>query len=489
MIAERPKHAGRKAVPKEEKKVGYKVYLTQEQQEEIEFFGVGSSFSERCANLISLELERQKEVAQETVRVIDLFAGLGGIRLGFEQGLEKRGLHAKCVFTSEIKKYAIKAYQNHFGNEKIYGDITQIQTKDIPDFDVLLAGFPCQPFSSAGKGLGFSDTRGTLFFEIERIISEKNKAGKPVKAFLLENVEGLVNHDKGNTLKVIISKLKKLGYKVNWKVLDSQHFGLAQSRKRIYIVGTLKQMIDLDKFDISTATFGDIMEHGLPTVRSKFTKSLLSNFSTEEILGKSIKDKRGGTENIHSWDIDLKGKTTRDQRELLNLLLKERRKKKWAEEIGIKWMDGMPLTVEQIKTFYNKKDLQNMLDDLVDKGYLTFEHPKALVEGERKPDLEKPRGYNIVAGKLSFEFSKILDPNDLVPTLVAMDVSKLGVVDGQGIRRLTIREGQKLCGYDPDTYDLSILKENEAFDLLGNTVCVPVISAIAEKLAVAIKES
>ncbi|MBE5990527.1 MAG: DNA (cytosine-5-)-methyltransferase [Paenibacillaceae bacterium] len=488
MITEKPKHAGRKAVPKEEKKIGYKVYLTQEQQDEIEFFGVGSSFSERCANLISLELERQKEVAQDTVRVIDLFAGLGGIRLGFEQGLKKQGLHTKCVFTSEIKKYAIKAYQNQFGNEKIYGDITQIDTRDIPDFDVLLAGFPCQPFSSAGKGLGFSDTRGTLFFEIERIINEKNRAGKYVKAFLLENVEGLVNHDKGNTLKVIISKLKKLGYNVNWKVLDSQHFGLAQSRKRIYIVGTLKQMIDLDKFNMSTATFGDIMEHGLPTLRSKFTKCLLSNFSAEEILGKSIKDKRGGAENIHSWDIDLKGKTTRDQRELLNLLLKERRKKKWAEEIGIKWMDGMPLTAEQIKTFYYKKDLQIMLDDLVKKGYLTFEHPKALVEGERKPDFTKPKGYNIVAGKLSFEFSKILDPNDLVPTLVAMDVSKLGVVDGQGIRRLTIREGQKLCGYNPDTYDLSILKESEAFDLLGNTVCVPVISAIAEKLAVIIKE-
>lgn len=489
MIAERPKQAGRKAIPKEEKKVGYKVYLTQEQQEEIEYYGVGSSFSERCANLISLELERQKEVARETVRIIDLFAGLGGIRLGFEQGLKKQGLHSKCVFTSEIKKYAIKAYQNHFGNEKIFGDITQIKTKDIPDFDVLLAGFPCQPFSSAGKGLGFSDTRGTLFFEIERIISEKNKAGKPVKAFLLENVEGLVNHDKGNTLKVIISKLQKLGYKVNWKVLDSQHFGLAQSRKRIYIVGTLKQMIDLNTFDVSSATFGDIMEHDLPIVSSKFTKCLLANYTTKEILGKSIKDKRGGSENIHSWDIDLKGKTTSDQRELLNLLLKERRKKKWAEDIGIKWMDGMPLTIEQIKTFYNKKDLQNMLDDLVEKGYLTFEHPKALVEGIRKPDLSKPRGYNIVAGKLSFEFSKILDPNDLAPTLVAMDVSKLGVVDGQGIRRLTIREGQKLCGYDPNTYDLSMLKESEAFDLLGNTVCVPVISAIAEKLAVAIKES
>ena len=167
--------------------------------------------------------------------------------------MEKLGFQTKCVFTSEIKKYAIKAYQNHFGNEKIHGDITQIKTEDIPDFDVLLAGFPCQPFSSAGKGLGFSDTRGTLFFEIERILKERKDLGNPAKAFLLENVEGLVNHDNGNTLTVIVDKLEALGYKVSWNVLDSQNFGLAQSRKRIYIVGTLDKKIDLEHFEVATA--------------------------------------------------------------------------------------------------------------------------------------------------------------------------------------------------------------------------------------------
>ena len=216
MVIEKQSHAGRKAMPAREKKIGHKVYLTQEQLEEVEFYGVGSSFSERCANLLMLEIARQRKTAQKTIRVIDLFAGLGGIRLGFEHGMEKLGFQTKCVFTSEIKKYAIKAYQNHFGNEKICGDITQIKTEDIPDFDVLLAGFPCQPFSSAGKGLGFSDTRGTLFFEIERILKDRMGSDNPVKAFLLENVEGLVNHDNGNTLTVIIDKLEALGYKVSW---------------------------------------------------------------------------------------------------------------------------------------------------------------------------------------------------------------------------------------------------------------------------------
>ncbi len=112
---------------------------------------------------------------------------------------------------------------------------------------------------------------------------------------------------------------------------------------------------------------------------------------------------------------------------------------------------------------------------------MTYEYPRKLEGGRRIPDETKKKGYNIVAGKLSFEFSKILDPNELAPTLVAMDVSKLGIIDNGGLRRLTIREGQRLCGY-PEDYDLSIVNEKEAFDLLGNTVCVPVIKAISKRI-------
>ena len=133
-------------------------------------------------------------------RIIDLFAGLGGIRLGFQQAMEELGLETECVFSSEIKPYAIQAYKGFYGEEEIYGDITLANTEqDIPDFDYLLAGFPCQPFSSAGNRNGFADTRGTLFFEIERILQDKINANCPAKGFLLENVEGLVNHDNGNT--------------------------------------------------------------------------------------------------------------------------------------------------------------------------------------------------------------------------------------------------------------------------------------------------
>lgn len=171
------------------------------------------------------------------LKVIDLFAGIGGIRLAFENAAK----HAlECVFTSEWDKYAVKTYQANFGEQTVHGDITQIAEQDIPNHDILLAGFPCQPFSQAGLKKGFADTRGTLFFDIERILKSK----KP-KAFLLENVKQLKGHDQGRTLKVIINHLKLIGYNnVQYKVLKARDFGLPQNRERIYIVGFLDDSID-----------------------------------------------------------------------------------------------------------------------------------------------------------------------------------------------------------------------------------------------------
>src|SRR3989344_8919488 len=143
----------------------------------------------------------------DKITFIDLFAGIGGTRIGFEQACKNKGIKSKCIFTSEIKDHALKVYKENFGNHIIHGDITKIDVKDIPNFDVLLAGFPCQAFSSAGKRKGFLDTRGTLFFEIERILAFKKPQG-----FILENVEGLVKHDCenkkdhiGRTFKLILN--------------------------------------------------------------------------------------------------------------------------------------------------------------------------------------------------------------------------------------------------------------------------------------------
>lgn len=423
-------------------------------------------------------------IMAKEIRFIDLFAGIGGIRTGLSQALEEAGYIPKCVMTSEIKPYAIKVLQHNYEQETIVGDITQVEASSIPDFDILCAGFPCQAFSSAGKRQGFADTRGTLFFEVERILREKKPRG-----FILENVEGLVNHDGGKTLDVILTKLKELGYLINYKVLNSSDFGVPQDRRRIYIVGTFNETPNLDNFEKSKKTIGDILEHGQPTETTPFISTLLSHFSVDELYGKSIKDKRGGESNIHSWDLEIKGAVSNEQKNLLNMILRERRKKKWAEEIGIDWMDGMPLTYKHIYSFYPHPELQEMLDDLVKKGYIKFEHPKRKISKtdifgtsttERQPDTSLPKGYNIVAGKLSFPISKVMGPNEIAPTLVAMDMQKLYVADNGGLRRLTLREGLRLFGY-PETMELNV-SEKDGYDLLGNTVVVPVIKAVASRL-------
>jgi len=159
-------------------------------------------------------------------KFIDLFAGIGGFRKGFEES------GFKCVFTSEINKACQEVYKKNFGEEP-FGDITKINPNEIPDFDILLGGFPCQPFSISGKKMGFEDTRGTLFFNICQIIEEKHP-----KIIVLENVKHLLYHDKGRTFTIIIKSLLDLGYNVNYKILNTKDFGLPQNRERVFIIAT-----------------------------------------------------------------------------------------------------------------------------------------------------------------------------------------------------------------------------------------------------------
>lgn len=224
--------SGRKT--KIDKKQGKNIYLTQKQITTIESLSLDGckNFSQKCVELIKLgiiqnNLQNKNKNNITPIRFIDLFAGIGGIRKGFEDS------NTVCVFSSEWDKYAAKTYEANYG-EIPFGDITKINEKEIPDHDILLAGFPCQPFSHIGKREGFThETQGTLFFDVLRILKEK----KP-KAFLLENVKGLITHDKGNTLRVILKSLKDdLGYTVFYDVLDAQNFGLPQRRERIIIVG------------------------------------------------------------------------------------------------------------------------------------------------------------------------------------------------------------------------------------------------------------
>ena len=199
------------------------------------------------------------------MKYLDLFSGVGGFALGITQSYEnlqklriederqpkrasfrdKEGqreqLHKfsnerlSCIGFSEIDKYATQVYKKHFPNHKNYGDITQIDETALPDFDLLVGGFPCQAFSIAGKRGGFEDTRGTLFFDIARIIKEKQP-----RLLLLENVKGLLSHDQGATFTTIISTLDELGYDCQWQVLNSKNHGVPQNRERVFIVGHLR---------------------------------------------------------------------------------------------------------------------------------------------------------------------------------------------------------------------------------------------------------
>ncbi|WP_197196492.1 DNA (cytosine-5-)-methyltransferase [Shouchella lehensis] len=185
----------------------------------------------RIEDIVEYVPERKKMNNQDKLKFVDLFAGIGGFRLaGEENGME-------CVFSSEIDKFACDVYKENFG-ETPEGDITKIEESKIPDFDVLFAGFPCQPFSYAGQLQGFEDEiRGTLFFDIIRILKEK----KP-KMFLLENVKGIKSHDKGKTFNTILEHLNQLDYHIHWTILNSLDFGVPQSRERWYCVGFKKDV-------------------------------------------------------------------------------------------------------------------------------------------------------------------------------------------------------------------------------------------------------
>jgi DNA (cytosine-5)-methyltransferase 1 len=167
----------------------------------------------------------------EKIKFIDLFCGVGGFRLGLEQACQKYDLVPECVFSSDIDAACQLSYEANFGEIPV-GDITKVNASDIPDHDILLAGFPCQAFSIAGKMKGFGDIRGTLFFDVARILEEK----KPT-AFILENVKQLVGHDGGRTLKVILSTLQDIGYHTQYSVLNALDYGLPQKRERVFVVG------------------------------------------------------------------------------------------------------------------------------------------------------------------------------------------------------------------------------------------------------------
>jgi len=404
------------------------------------------------------------------IKYIDLFAGVGGIRIGAANALAKHNIDARCVLSSEIDEKACQTYELNFG-EYPSGDIHAIE--DIEPFDLLLAGFPCQPFSYAGKRRGFGDTRGTLFFEIERIL----KKYQP-KAFLLENVRGLYTHDGGRTFETIIEKLHDLGYGTTDLVLNSSDFGVPQNRVRLYILGILgatpkttlvtsygsadshafkRKLTDAD--EIAACTVGDILETDVPEeyyCSERFAEQLHSVVGDDlsVLHGYRLIDYRGG-QSLHSWELGTKGKCTPAEIEFMNLLIQNRRKHDFGTQ-----QDGKKLTLEQIKTFYKNSDIDTVIAGLISKGYLKCENGK----------------YNPVCGNMSFEVFKFLDPDSIAITLTSSDCNRLGVIQNNRPRHITPRECARIQGF-PDSF---VVNPDKAFAYkqFGNSVSVPVIEAI-----------
>ena len=323
------------------------------------------------------------------LKSIDLFAGIGGIRLGFEQAF---GEELKTVFVSEWDEHAQKTYKANFTDDfEIAGDITKIAEDDVPDFDICLAGFPCQAFSLAGQRKGFADdykgmSRGTLFFDVARICDKK----KP-KVIFCENVKGLTIHDKGRTFDIIKNTLREIGYTPFEHILNSKDFGVPQNRERIYIVAfrndiAPKEFILPEPTD-STKRIKDILEGPVPA------KYYLSECYMQTLRDHKARHAAKG----HGFGYEIR---------------------EWDDVAGA-----------------------------------------------------------IVCGGMGRERNLIIDKRqtDLTPTTHIK-----GEINNEGVRKMTPREWARLQGF-PDSYKL-VLADVHLYKQFGNSVTVPVIRAIAEKV-------
>jgi DNA (cytosine-5)-methyltransferase 1 len=413
------------------------------------------------------------------IRFVDLFAGIGGIRLAMEQALAEQGLQGQCVLSSEIQPKAQETYALNYGHAP-QGDIYGIQ--DFPAFDFLLAGFPCQPFSYAGKQKGFGDTRGTLFFEIEKRIAQYQPEG-----FLLENVRGLTSHDEGRTLSTVVEKLELLGYGVHCLLLNSSDFNVPQNRVRIYILG-LKGRVpkttmtssrgasdshQFKRIGLATDLFTqnspvlvrDVLESNVPSrydCSPAFTQKLLAVAKKKKLplAGLRMIDFRNGN-SVHSWELGIKGACSSDEVDFMNALIANRRKKTFGSH-----QDGKSLSLKQIESFYAHPKLEDIAASLVSKRYLRV----------------RDGLFNPVSGNMSFEIFKILDPESISITLVSSDAHKLGVHHEGRLRHLTPRECARIQGY-PDSFQLHP-DDGWAYHQLGNSVSVPVVRTVLQDMIV-----
>jgi DNA (cytosine-5)-methyltransferase 1 len=375
-----------------------------------------------------------------------MFTGIGGFELGIEKAYSKiepkDSTDSKsrtpqyfgcplCVGYSEIDKHAILTYEHHYPNHKNYGDATKINPEELPDFDVLCGGFPCQSFSIAGKRMGFEDTRGTLFFDIARIIKIK----RPCFLFL-ENVKGLLSHDNGRTFATILATLNELGYDAEWEVLNSKHFGVPQNRERVFIIGHLRGTPSKQIFPIG---------------------------------------KGNGTSN----------KKVGERMECVNTLTKGYHKGRQASAPHIKTMNTPKHSNDRV---YSDEGLSPSLNTAQGGNrqpfipVLTPDRPEKRQNGRRmKEDGEEM--FTLTGqdthGIAIMDLYNHKEHTDRCPTLTEPHHNTIRVREGMKIRRLTPIEYERLQGF-PDNWTIG--SDTQRYKQCGNAVTVNVIQAIAEKI-------
>jgi len=358
------------------------------------------------------------------VRVFSMFSGIGG----FEVGIANSNIKHELVGYSEIDKFAIQVFEKQFKGVKNYGDATRINESKLPNFDLLVGGFPCQAFSMAGKRKGFEDTRGTLFFDIARILTYK----KP-KHIILENVKGLLSHDNGRTLQKIFEVLSDIGYMVQWQVLNSKNFGVPQSRERVYIVGHLRGESRPQVFPIRQSEgVSDSCCGEKGCCDSQVSSTITSNYKKGvHAMGEQyVMEPREITKNI-----SMGYRVYRD--------------------------DGVSATIKALGGGVGAKTGLYKIREATKKGY-------ALAEEGDTINLSQPKS-NTRRGRVGKQVAQTLDTK----------MQQHTIQDSQ-IRRLTPTECERLQGFDDNwTEDLS---DTQRYKCLGNAVTTNVVTELINRV-------
>ena len=363
------------------------------------------------------------------MKFLELCAGIGG----FRQALENLG--CECVGWSEIDKYAIKLYSAWYNDECNFGDVTKINAETLPDFDLLVGGFPCQAFSIAGKRMGFDDTRGTIFFDFARIMKVK----KP-KFAIFENVKGLLNHDGGKTYETILQTLNELGYDAQWGILNTKFHGLPQNRERVYIVANLRER----------SSTKILFERG-DGITDKVERT------EQSIIG----DYYSANGKTHQW-----GGVIGDE-SIAPCLMATEHKSPRIVKIGS--IGGKPCQSDQV---YSPSGVSVTLSaQNGGKGAMTGLYKIGDIDG------------------LNTQYSRVYDSEGISATINAQG-GGLGAKTGlynieHKVRRLTPKECFRLQGFKDEMVELGYsigISDTQLYKMAGNAVSVPVVEWVAQRV-------